>query len=318
MADVYYPAISGNSIIDEKILDAYDKTCALEESIETAEEAFQEISIDAGGDACTTVATVNRLTDVVQSVTGAVTSASGTIQVFNGFQNCIAMQVILKRLQMCLLYAKRLVVKIKIKIAEITKKLVIAMTRGKGSGIPDAISTAVNAAFAALGMAINVLIQAIDMLMKMISMGPLGVDGQGMVFFMTPKSFQNSKVNVLNPNSAIGDRFPQPIHMVLNEIEKTVDKANAAIKKAAIIAGAAQGAISIMSDNPSFGISSAQSRINPGKIQKLLDTAMDLIPLPTGMPRYEKLKFTNLGFLAFLITGFEPTAHKSFGIPGYF
>lgn len=318
MATIYYPAISGDSFMDEKILDAYDKTCELENNMKTQENSFEEVSKGAGGDPCETISITNKMTGIVENVTNAVSSASGSIKLFNGFENCIAMQVILKRLQLCLLYAKRLIIKIKIKIAELSRKLLVNMSSNKGSGMPDPITTAVNAAFMALGIAIQALLIVIEAFMKMISLGPLGVDGQGMVFFLTPKSFNMSKAPAYNPNSAISDRFPQPVQMTLYEIEKSVDKINAAIKKATLITSAALGAVSIMSKNPSFGISNKLSHINPGQIQKLLDLAQDLIPLPLGLPRYEKLKFTNLGFMAFLITGFEPTAHKSFGIPGYF
>lgn len=318
MADIYYPAISGNSFMDESILDAYDKTCAMEKGIENSEKAFQEISKRAGGDPCETIVLSNKLTEVVQDVTSVVSNASGTIHVFNGFQNCIAMQVVLKRLQLCLLRAKRLVIKIKLKIAEITKKLLIAMISGKGSSISNPVIEAINAVFMTLGTAINVVLQLIETFMSAVSAGPLGVNPQGMTFFFTPKSMNMTKITVLNPNSAIGDRYPQPIYITLFNIRKAVDVANAAIKKAALVAGAAAGAVSIMSNNPKFGISNKLSRINPGKLQKAVDLAEDLIPIPLGLPRYEKLKFTNLGFLAFLITGFEPAAHKSFGIPGQF
>lgn len=318
MADIYYPAISGNSFMDESILDAYDKTCAMEKGIENSEKAFQEVSKRAGGDPCETIVLSNKLTEVVQDITSVVSGASGTIHVFDGFQNCIAMQVVLKRLQLCLLRAKRLVVKIKLKIAEITKKLLIAMISGKGSSIPNPVIEAINAVFMALGTAINVVLQLIETFMSAVSAGPLGVNPQGMTFFFTPKSMNMTKITVLNPNSAIGDRYPQPVYITLFNIRKSVDVANAAIKKAALVAGAAAGAVSIMSNNPKFGISNKLSRINPGKLQKAVDLAEDLIPIPLGLPRYEKLKFTNLGFLAFLITGFEPAAHKSFGIPGQF
>lgn len=318
MATIYNPEISGDALIDEKILDAYDKAEALESGIKDAEKSFQEVSKNAGGDPCSTISITNKLNEIVTSVTNLVSSASGTIPTFQGFQNNLAMQIILKRLQLCLLYAKRLVIKIKLKIAEISKKLLIEMKSGKGSGMPNPITASINAAFIVLGVAVNTLLTLIEMFMKMISMGPLGVDGQGMVFFLTPKSMNMSNAPAYNPNSAIGSRFPQVVQMTLFEIEKSVDKANRAIKKAALVSGAALGAASIMSNNPSFGVSRQLSRVNPGQLYKLIDRASDLIPLPVGLPRYEKLKFTNLGFLAFLITGFEPAAHKSFGIPGYF
>ena len=318
MATLYYPELSGDESIDEKILEAYDKTDALESAIKKSEKSFQKVSKNAGGDPCVTISIVNRLTGITTDITKTVSSVSGTIPTFPGFQDNLAMQVVLKRLQLCLLYAKRLVIKIKLKIAEISKKLLIDMMAGKGSGIPDPITGAINAAFAALGLAVNALLTVIETFMQMISIGPLGIDGQGMVFFLTPKSLNMTKAPAYNPNFAIGHRFPQVIEMTFFEIEKSVDRANRAIKKAALISGAALGSVSIMGNNPSFGVSRKLERVNPGKLYKLIDRAKDLIPLPLGLPRYEKLKFTNLGFLSFLITGFEPAAHKSFGIPGYF
>ncbi len=318
MADIYYPAISGDSFIDSKILDAYDKTTELEKNIKNQEEVFKEIAEGAGGDPCETIEKTIKMGEVIKNITNMISSTSGTIKLFDGFQNYIAMQVILKRLQLCLLYAKRLVYIIKLKIAEISKKLLIDMISGKGSAIPDPISSAVNAAFMTLGTVIQALLTVIDTFLNIISTGMLGVDAQGMTFFLTPKSMNMTKVSVYNSNSAIADRLPQPIQMVLFEIGKTVERANAAIKKAALVAGAAAGAVSILSDNPTFGISEKLSHINPGQVQKLIDAAEDINPLPLGLPRYEKLKFTNLGFLVFLVTGFEPAAHSSFGIPGYF
>ena len=318
MTDVYYPALTGDSFIDEKILTAYETVSNMQDNIKEAEAAFQEVSKVAGGDPCVIIETTVKLTGVVKNITEMVTSVSGTIRIFDGFENCIAMQIVLKFLQMCLLYAKRLIVQIKLKIAELTKKMILEIINGKGSAIPDAVTTAVNAAFAALGIAINAVIQVIDLFMQIIAIGMLGIDGQGMVFFLTPKSMNMTSVNIFNANSALSDRFPQVVHMALHEIQCTIEKANSAIKKAALATGAAKGAVDIMLKKFSFGVSSPLSRVNPGQIMKLIDMAMDLIPLPLGLPKYEKLKFTNLGFLAFLITGFELSAHQSFGIPGYF
>ena len=53
------------------------------------------------------------------------------------------------------------------------------------------------------------------------------------------------------------------------------------------------------------------------KIKPLIETLM--LPLQftaDPLPRYEKLNILNIGFLIFLITGFEPAAKQSFGIPG--
>jgi hypothetical protein len=318
MADIYNPEITGDAFMDEKVLAAYNISENMEKRIEECEKEFHNTLPKTDKDVCSLMETVNSWSGIVQKITDVISSTSGTIQVFSGFENCIAMQIVLKHIQLCLLKAKRLILKVKLKIAIFTKKLVEAMIAGKGSGVPDPISTAVNTAFTVLGIAVNAVLTVIEMFMKMISLGPIGIDAQSMVFFMTPKSFNNTKAPAYNTNSAASHRLPDAIKTVIREIETSVDKINSAIKIAAISAGAVAGAASILTKHPEFGINSKLNKLRPGELQKKIDLISDFLPIPIGLPRYEKLKFTNLGFLAFLITGFEPAAHKSFGIPGYF
>jgi hypothetical protein len=318
MADIYYPAITGDSFMDEKVLDAFDKVDKMEKAIHKCEKEFENTEPKIDRSVCDMLSTVNKWTDIAGDLANVVSSASGTIQVFNGFENCIAMQLILKRLQLCLLYVKRIVLKIKIKVAEFTKKMVEAMINGNGSIVPDPISISVNAVFSALGLIVNALLMVIETFLKMIAIGPLGLDAQSIVFFITPKSLSKTKAPAYNPNMAVADRLPNVIKMTLHEIEKSVEKINNAIKVAAIATGAAMGAAAILANNPNFGVSKILNKVKPGTLQKQIENILDFLPIPMGMPKYEKLKFTNLGFMAYLITGFEPAAHKSFGIPGQF
>lgn len=318
MADIYYPTITGDSFMDEKVLEAFDKVDKMETAIHKCEKEFEETEPKIDRSVCSMLETVNKWTDIATDITGIVSSASGTIQVFNGFENCIAMQLILKRLQVCLLYVKRIVLKIKIKVAEFTKKMVEAMINGNGSVVPDPISISVNAVFSALGLIVNALLMVIDAFLQAIAIGPIGLDAQSITLFLTPKSMNNTKAPAYNPNSSVIDRLPNIIKMTLHEIEKSVEKINNAIKIAAIATGATMGAAAILMKNPSFGISKTLSKVKPGTLQKQIENVLDFLPIPMGMPKYEKLKFTNLGFMAYLITGFEPAAHKSFGIPGQF
>ena len=48
-------------------------------------------------------------------------------------------------------------------------------------------------------------------------------------------------------------------------------------------------------------------------ILKSIESIVSSIPVPQALPKFEKLSLTNLGFLAWLITGFEPAGLKSFG-----
>ena len=304
--------------MDERVLDAFAKMEEMETNIKSCEKEFEKTEPQIDRSPCGLMNTVNKWTEIMGKLTGVVSSASGTIQVFNGFENCIAMQLILKRLQVCLLYVKRIVIKIKIKIAVFTKKMVEAIINGNGSAVPEPISTAINAVFSVLGLIVNALLMVIDAFLAAISIGPLGLDAQSLIFFITPKSMQKTKAPAYNPNSAVGDRLPNAIKMTLHEIEKSVEKINNAIKIAAIATGATLGAAAIMTKNPNFGICKKLNVVKPGTLQKQIEMVLDFLPIPVGMPKYEKLKFTNLGFMAYLITGFEPAAHKSFGIPGQF
>lgn len=318
MADIYYPVITNDSLMDERILDAYTKTEEMEKDINECEKEFDNTQVEDDRSPCDTMKTVNKWTDITKKISGIISSISGSIKLFSGFENSIAAQIILKRIQKILLYAKRLILKIKLKIAVFTKKMVLAMINGNGSKIPDSTSTAINLVFSALGTAVNILLISIDAFITTISVSPIGIGPQSVILFATPKSMNNTKASANNPNSAIGDRLPLSVKKTFHAIEKSISKANKAIKIATIAAGAVSGASAILSDNPTFGKSAVFNKLRPGELQKEMEKLSDYLPIPMGMPRYEKLKLTNMGFMTYLITGFEPAAHKSFGIPGYF
>ena len=44
---------------------------------------------------------------------------------------------------------------------------------------------------------------------------------------------------------------------------------------------------------------------------------LQLVTDADALPRYEMLSASNIRFLTFLVTGFEPAGKMTFGIPGY-
>lgn len=310
--------ITGDEYMDDCVIDAYDKTEELEKSIDECEREFNETQPETDTEPCNIPETVNKWTEISAKVNTKVGETSGSIKLYNGCENNVGMQLVFKKLQLCLLRAKRLILKIKLKIAIFRKKLVLGMINGNGSAVPDPTSTSVNTAFTVLGMAVNIVLQVVEAFLTMISISPIGVGPQAIVFFLTPKSLYKTEAPAYNPNNSICDRFPESVKKTIHAIEKSVEKANKALKIATIAAGAASGAVEILSKNPKFKKNATFNKLRPGELQKQIEDYSDLLPIPMGMPKYEKLKLTNIGFMTYLITGFEPAAHKSFGIPGYF
>lgn len=317
MADIYNPE---ETEIDDSVLNAYEKVEIADESVSNIEKEFSKDMPDTTMNMCAVVEYTTKWGGYVTKLGDTAANLSGTISMSPEVANTPAGQIVLKSVEKLILKIKRIVLKIKLKIAQWGKKMLLSRINGNGSTMLDPISITVIALFTALGTAINAVILTIDILMKLITVTPIAVMAGGMSFFLTPKSFKKTDINVLNPNQMIGDRFPDAIKRIIHEAGKVVAIANKVIKLAAIAAGAAAGAIAIMgkTNDFQFGICKAMERLDPGKVYKAIEIIKDLIPIPLGLPRYEKLKFTNLGFMAFLLTGFELAAHQSFGIPGQY
>ena len=49
----------------------------------------------------------------------------------------------------------------------------------------------------------------------------------------------------------------------------------------------------------------------------LVRMLLQLVTDADALPRYEMLSASNIRFLTFLVTGFEPAGKMTFGIPGY-
>ena len=243
------------------------------------------------------------------------------IKVFNEIiQYCVKYiqfsiaQIIAKYTQMLVLFVKRITVYIKRKVAEFLKKMLEACTRGLGSATMVIFIQPIILLFQGISILANgILIGTTAVLSALPSL--IAVDAEGMCFFMTPKSLQTTKMNVINTNQSIVYRLPEALMQQLQNLLKQFDKLNIPIKISAVAAGAALGALSVR-DGKDLNIGcNALKLLDPMTILKAIETLVSLLPLAQPLPKYEKLSFTNIGFLVWLITGFEPAGFQSFGFP---
>ena len=302
-------------IKEEKILKAafaLSNGTTLKYSINNESNTSCNVNIEADPKYC-------KIVEKVQDQKKILTFLEKTIKTFNEIISyCVdyikfdAVQIIIKQTQALVLFVKKITLSIKRKVAELLKAMLQGCVGGKGS--PD---------MAIFIQPIILLFQGISTLTNGILMGIttalstlpslISVAAEGMSFFMTPKSIKTTEMTVANANQSIVYHLPSSVMNKAQEAIKQVDKLNIPIKVASVAAGAALGAASAKAgEKLNIGCKSL-NLLDPLMILKSIESIVSSIPVPQALPKFEKLSLTNLGFLAWLITGFEPAGLKSFG-----
>jgi hypothetical protein len=145
----------------------------------------------------------------------------------------------------------------------------------------------------------------------------MNVNGSGMAFFLTPKSIVKTDISILNPNQATTNFIPPGIDETITQAEQTVRKANGATKLAKIASMGAAGQSSAGSGEFNPGSFGSLPKFDTAAVRNAVNMILQAIVCAEAVPRYEKLSVSNIRFLTFLVTGFEPAGKKTFGIPGY-
>jgi len=228
--------------------------------------------------------------------------------------------IIIKRTQLTALHSKKITLGIKKSASKGIRDILMNAETGTGSAgtmILAAPIMAIMMAFSALCSLITIILKGIE---KILSLMPkiLSVGAQSMCFFMTPKSLKKTDMTVINANSSITDKLPEAVKKTILDIQNKQQKLNIPIKVASISAGAAAGIASIKNGgklNIPKGVCKSMEYVTAYNIISSIDNLIALLPFAEPMPKYERLSITNPGFLVWLITGFVPAGHKSFGIP---
>ena len=273
---------------------------------------------------CRMIVKIKSLQKIVENLKGLTAVLTESMKYIVEYAITAAVEYIMKKIQLIALKIKRLLTELSIKIAKMLRSVLLALDNKCGSSITAALNAAIlaiMAVFKALAFAVYAVMIAVkfilDVMPPMISVG-----AESMCFFMTPKSVMLGLTKIgmtcANPNKSICNRLPTVIKQAISAIEETINIANNAIRIAMIATGAALGlACAFTQFNIPETLCKVLKVINPKTIIKAIDLLLSLLPIPDPLPKYEKLLPINLGYLAWLITGFCPAGKKAFGFPGF-
>ena len=319
-----------------RLSSAYDAVCSSEERLDSIEKEIEN-AIPKKIDLCnvqSVMETLNKIQgsmDYVQdTMTSSVTNflsgsingnrelqTSQNLEVDPKYTKYLATQIILKKFQIIKYRIELIKTVIQITNSKLTKSVLIGIINGKGSSEIPINMTMANT-MAKAGAVANSIISVIDSIVTAInSITIMNVNGAGMAFFPTPKSITKVDIKISNVNQSTTNCIPSGVDKAITEAENKIRKSNGELKKAKILAMGAAGAESAQSGKFDPGTFGSLPKFDPSVIRTATMMLTQSIMDAEALPRYEKLSVSNIRFLTFLATGFEPAGKKSFGIPGF-
>ena len=230
-----------------------------------------------------------------------------------------AMGIILKRYQIIQYRVQMMQKFLKLKLAELRKKLLTEMLNGKDDAGSE-LSIPIKQFLFTVGTAVNVVSSIVGVILTFINTFTiLNIDAAGCAFGPTPKNLMmTSKMTIANTRSSTTNTIPEPLDIAISQAETQIEAANGQLKKTKVITMASE-ATATVAKGGEFGVGSFGSlpKFDGKTIRTAIKLLMQSLLDAEALPRYEKLSPTNIRFLVFLTTGFEPAAQKTFGIPGY-
>jgi hypothetical protein len=233
---------------------------------------------------------------------------------------------IIKKIKIITLYVKKTLLDGKLYMYKQLKK---TLEFAANSKITSALQTAFDAILRFLNKAADIIDKILSVIEKLLdSIVGFTLDGGIMGFFITPKTIASGILAPANnldmkPINVNQDIFSNIADSLITPIEEGVRQASIAItsgKNAAMIAEVTKNAATLAGDEiidiPDSNISLEQS-FDLSQLKNLIALAISLLCAPEALPKYERLHPGNIGFLLWLITSFEPTMKKCFGIPTY-
>ena len=224
-------------------------------------------------------------------------------------------QIILKYVEIIVLHIKKIISIIKRTVAEWTKMILQWASAGKGGAVVMTLISPVILLYKGISILATGILMGIQVALSILP-AMIVVPAEGMSFFLTPKSMKLTEMNVVNSSQSVIYWLPPAIMDKINDIVKSVDKINIPLKVSGIAAGALLTASTIATASELKVHCPDSSKLNPETILKLINEILKTLAIPQPLPKYENLSLLNLGFLAWLLTGFCPAGQASFGLPG--
>jgi hypothetical protein len=253
------------------------------------------------------------------SVTNKLSKDSSITQlsVDSKYTKYLATQIILKKFQILKYRIELIKTGVQITIAKLTKSVLSGILCGKGSA-KDPINATISSTMTSAAAAANTILSVIDSIVTMInSIIIMNVNGAGMAFFQTPKSITKVDIIIANSNQSITNNIPGSVDQMISKAENKIRESNGKIKQAKILSMGVAGAASATSGNFNAGSFGSLPKFDPSIIRNAVTMLMQMLADADAIPRYEKLSVSNIRFLVFLVTGFEPAGKRTFGIPGF-
>lgn len=337
-----------------RLFSAYDAVCHAEEQLDSIEKDIEN-SIPTKIDLCKmqevlmildkvqnaminvqnvmTSSITNFLSDTSQDVTNlnegidaaktavknklSKDSSTAQLSVDSKYTKYLATQIILKNFQILKYRIEMIKTGIQITIATLTKSVISGLLCGKGSA-KDPINATMSSTMTSAAAAANTILSVIDSIVTMInSVNIMNVNGAGMAFFPTPKSITKVDISISNSNQSTTNNIPDSVNQMISKSENQIRESNGKIKQAKILSMGAAGASSASSGNFDAGSFGNLPKFDPSIIRNAVTILMQMLVDADAVPRYEKLSISNIRFLVFLVTGFEPAGKRTFGIPGF-
>lgn len=337
-----------------RLFSAYDAVCHAEEQLDSIEKDIEN-SIPTKIDLCKmqevlmildkvqnaminvqnvmTSSITNVLSDTSQDVTNlnegidaaktavknklSKDSSTAQLSVDSKYTKYLATQIILKNFQILKYRIEMIKTGVQITIATLTKSVISGLLCGKGSA-KDPINATMSSTMTSAAATANTILSVIDSIVTMInSVNIMNVNGAGMAFFPTPKSITKVDISISNSNQSTTNNIPDSVNQMISKSENQIRESNGKIKQAKILSMGAAGASSASSGNFDAGSFGSLPKFDPSIIRNAVTILMQMLVDADAVPRYEKLSISNIRFLVFLVTGFEPAGKKTFGIPGF-
>lgn len=234
------------------------------------------------------------------------------------FKNSKFIKKIIKKLKLITLKIKKALLNGQLKVYNCMNSVLLSIKDGKFVGAMNATFGAIINAIKSVCAILDNALLILDTLIKSLGTMFLSLDGGTMGFFATPKTLINGKIKLdiiaTEPNNDICNGVAELVVNGLNEIIKGIKLSNKGIKEAYI---ASQIAKYELTGEIPDGAEINLTNITTDEIKNKLLSLLSLFIQSEALPKYENLKITNLGFLAWLTLSFEPAMKQTFGLPGY-
>ena len=309
-----------------KLCDIYEETAAwIKWSVEVATEVAN-IPIKTVGVLCKALGeSIEYVLSIIEK--GVEYTANWLVKKLNNLNvNNKWVKKIIKKLKLILSHTKKAMLYGKLYILKASKKVLTFAANNK-------VTKALQKAFVAVVNSMDIIKKIIEAILKMIegllsSLVGFTLDGGCMGFFPTPKSMvsgffppSNGTMKPANANQDIYTNIADALISPLEEVVRNIALSSTQAKNKAIQTEIETNKALIVNNDDIIDIPDStiklEETIDLSKLKALIVLMLSTLFTPEPLPKYERLHPGNLGYMTWLLTSFEPTMKKCFGIPSY-